>query len=246
MRIKIASIIAIVSLLFSCSSEIFPDCYREPGATISRIDDVEAFNQINIAEGINLVVKQGEVAEVKVETGENLIDDVTTEVQDGVLYVKNELQCSLGTTVPARVTVTAPDIVKIYSSSQYDVVSEGVLNFPYLNLQQGLFGKTASNIFDLNVNCQNLVVENNNTTIFRIKGTVNSLNVSFYAGDSRFEGADLTVQDVFVFQRSSNDIILKPANKIEGNIYSNGNIILLSRPPIMTVVQHYTGHIVYQ
>lgn len=246
MKAALVSCLAIVLVFVSCDSEILPDCYREPGASIVRIDVVSTFNQINIGEGVNLIVKQGATAEVKVETGENLMNEVTTEVVDGVLYVKNNLKCSLGTTVPARVTVTAPDITKIYSSSQYDVVSEGVLNFPYLNLQQGLFGKTASNIFDLNVNCQNLVVENNNTTIFRIKGASTALNVSFYSGDSRFEGANLTVQDVFVFQRSSNDMILKPVNKIEGNIYSNGNVILLNQPPIVNVVQHYTGHIVYQ
>lgn len=246
MKATLLSCLASVLFFVSCDSEILPDCYREPGASIVRIDAVAVFNQINIGEGVNLIVKQGTTPEVKVETGGNLIDDVTTEVVDGVLYVKNNLKCSLGTTVPARVTVTAPDITKIYSSSQYDVVSEGVLNFPYLNLQQGLFGKNASNIFDMQLNCQNLVVENNNTTIFRIKGATNSLSVSFYSGDSRFEGADLTVQDVFIFQRSSNDMILRPSNKIEGNIYSNGNVILLNEPPIVNVAQHYTGHIIYQ
>ena len=246
MRTKLLSCLAVLLLLVSCDSEIIPGCYREPGATISRIDAAATFNQINIGEGIHLVVKQEATAEVKVETGENIIDEVTTEVIDGVLYVKNNLKCSLGTTIPAKVTVTAPDLVKIYSSSQYDVVSDGILNFPYLNLQQGLFGKTASNIFDLELNCLNLVVENNNTTIFRIKGVANSLSVSFYAGDSRFEGANLTAQDVSIFQRSSNDMILKPLNKIEGNIYSNGNVILLNHPPVVNVTQHYTGHIIYQ
>lgn len=243
---KLVACLAVVLLFIGCSSEIIPGCYREPGASITRFDTVGSFNQINIGEGIHLVVKQGATAEVKVETGENLMEEITTESIEGVLYVKNKLKCSLGTTVPAKVTVTAPDITKIYSSSQYDVVSEGVLNFPTLNLQQGLFGKTASNIFDMNVNCQSLVVENNNTTIFRIKGVVNDLSVSFYSGDSRFEATNLSVQDVHVFQRSSNDMILKPLNKIEGNIYSNGNVVLLNHPPVVNVVQHYTGKVIYR
>lgn len=246
MRTKLFAGVAVLMLLVSCDSEIIPGCFREPGATISRIDEVAAFNQVNIGPGINLIVKQGVTAEVKIETGEHLISDISSEVTDGVLYLKNNLECSLGSTIPAKVTVTTPDLIKIYSSSQYDVVSDGVLNFPYLNLQQGLFGKTASNIFDLEVNCLSLVVENNNTTIFRIKGVANNLNVSFYAGDSRFEGANLATEDVFIFQRSSNDMILKPLHKIEGNIYSNGNVILLNQPPIVNVNQHYTGHIIYQ
>jgi putative autotransporter adhesin-like protein len=243
---KLLYCVAIVLLFISCTADVIPGCYREPGATISRIDDVAVFNQINIGEGINLIVKQGVTAEVKVETGENIMDEISTEVIDGVLYVKNNLKCSLGTTIPARVTVTASDITRIYSASQYDVVSDGVLNFPNLSLQQGLYGKTASNIFDMNVNCENLSVENNNTTIFRIKGNVNLLYVAFFSGDSRFEASNLNVQDVNIFQRSSNDMILKPTNKIEGDIYSNGNVILLSQPPIVNVTQHYTGHIIYR
>ncbi len=52
--------------------------------------------------------------------------------------------------------------------------------------------------------------------------------------------------DVYVFQRSSNDIIVKPLNKIEGDIYSNGNLVLTHLTRIVNVNQHYTGHIVYQ
>ncbi|MCG2609916.1 DUF2807 domain-containing protein [Flavobacterium sp. SM15] len=233
-------------MLISCTSDLVPDCYREPGTTISRIDELSFFNQINVGEGVNLVLKQGSVQEVKVETGENIIGEVTTEVTDGVLLLKNNMKCSLGTTTPARITVTAPDITKIYSESQYDVVSDGILNFPGLTLQQGLFGKTASGLFVLDVNSQNLVIENNNASVFRIKGMTTNLYVSFYSGEARFEGQELEVENAKIFQRSSNDIILKPNNKIEGDIYSNGNVILLNYPAVVNVIQHYTGHLIYQ
>lgn len=232
-------------VLVSCTSDVVPDCYREPGVTISRIDEHVSFTQITVGEGVNLIIKQGAVQEVKVETGENIIGDITTEVTDGVLSLKNSMKCSLGTTTPARITVTTPDITKIYSESQYDVVSDGVLNFPYLTLQQGLYGKTASGLFDLELVSQALYVENDNATVFKIKGSVTTLNVSFYSGEARFEGQELTVENATVFQRSSNDIVLKPTNKIEGNIYSNGNVILLSHPAMVNVIQHYTGRVIY-
>lgn len=233
-------------VLVSCSSELMPACYREAGNEITLPQDVPFFDQINIGEGVELVVKQGAEISVTLSAGENVMEEMEATVVNNILYVKNNLECSLGTVQPVRATVTVPDLKKIYSASQFNVSSEGVLNFPQLNLQQGVYGKTASNIFTLEVNCNQLVVENNNTTIFRIKGTTNNLNVSFYGGDPRFEGENLLATDVYIFQRSSNDMILKPLNKIEGNIYSNGNLVLLHHPAIVNVNQHYTGHIVYQ
>lgn len=237
----------VLGIMFaSCSSELMPACYREAGNEIAVAQDVPFFDQISIGEGVELVVRQGTEISVTLVAGENVMEEMEATVSDNILYVKNNLECSLGTVQPVKAMVTVPDLKKIYSASQFNVSSEGILNFPYLNLQQGLFGKTASNIFTLEVNCQQLVVENNNTTVFRIKGTAVNLGVSFYGGDPRFEGANLTTDDVFIFQRSSNDMILKPMNKIEGDIYGNGNVILTNQPGIVNVNQHYTGQIIYQ
>lgn len=238
--------IVLMLMLISCSSELMPACYREAGNEITVSQEVPFFDRIHIGEGVELVVKQGSEVAVTLSAGENVMDEMEATVSDSILYVKNHLECSLGTVQPVRATVTVPDLKKIYSASQFNVSSAGVLNFPALSLQQGLFGKTASNIFTLQVNCNQLIVENNNTTIFRINGNVSQLNVAFYGGDARFEGANLTAQYVHVFQRSSNDMILKPIHKIEGDIYSNGNLILKNHPTTVNVIQHYTGRIIYQ
>lgn len=235
-----------VILLVSCSSEIMPACYRDAGKTVTKEEVMPFFDQISIGEGVELIIKQGTESHVELSSGENVIHEMEASVSDNVLYIKNNLECSLGTVIPVKAKVTVPDLKKIYSSSQYNVSSDGVLNFPYLNLQQGLFGKTASNVFTLEVNSEHLVVENNTTNIFRIKGTTNSLSVSFYGGSGRFEGAELNANEISIFQRSSNDMILKPINKIEGNIYSVGNVILVTSPATINVTQHYTGHIIHQ
>ncbi|WP_442787389.1 head GIN domain-containing protein [Flavobacterium suncheonense] len=232
-------------LLCSCSSELMPACYREAGNSITVVQEVPFFEQINISEGVELVVQQGTEISVTLSAGENVMDEMETRVSDNILYVKNNLECSLGTVQPVKATVTVPDLKKIYSASQFNVSSNGVLNFPELTLQQGLYGKTASNIFTMEVNCQQLVVENNNTTIFRIRGNAENVVVNFYGGDPRFEGGNLEANNIQVFQRSSNDMILKPLLKVEGDIYSNGNLVLLNHPETVNVTQHYTGHIVY-
>jgi hypothetical protein len=69
--------------------------------------------------------------------------------------------------------------------------------------------------------------------------------VNFYNGDERFEGSNLIAQNVYVFQRSSNDIIVNPQQKISGIINSTGNVVLKNNPPIIDVQVLYQGQLIY-
>jgi hypothetical protein len=73
---------------------------------------------------------------------------------------------------------------------------------------------------------------------------VTDLFVGFYSGDSRFEGANLIVQNIQIYQRSSNDMILNPQLSLTGEIRSTGDVILVNEPPEMSVQVFYTGQII--
>lgn len=232
--------------IFSCDSENANECIKTSGTSIRKEITAGNFNRINISEGIELVIKQGPVTKVVIETGENLLNGITAEVQDEELFLRNSIGCNwvrdYNTT---KIYVTTPTLENIYSSSQFGVKSDGILSFPVLTLQSGMFSDTASGTFELEVNCNSLTIEDNRSSYFKISGNTSGLSVNFYDGNSRFEGANLTANEVSIFHRSSNDIIVKPMNKISGTIYSTGNVILMNTPPIVEVIQLYQGHMVY-
>lgn len=233
-------------LLFSCDSENANDCFQTSGELVSKEFYVENFNKINISEGIELIIKEGTDTKVVIESGQNLLSGITAEVSDGKLFLRNSNGCNLvrdyNTT---KVYVTTPTLENVYSSSQFAVKSDGILNFPLLNLQSGMFSNTASGTFELEVNCENLTIEDNKSTFFKISGKATNLSVNFYDGNARFDGSNLIANEVLFFQRSSNDIIVHPINKISGTIYSTGNIVLKNTPPTIEVTQLYQGHLVY-
>ncbi|WP_177732112.1 head GIN domain-containing protein [Flavobacterium inviolabile] len=232
--------------LSSCDSGNAPDCLMSVGTIVSNEIAVADFDKINIAEGIELIVKQGAETKVVLETGTNLVPGISISVADGELFLRNSNGCNwLREYNTTRVYVTVPDLKNIYSASQFNVKSDGVLHFPDFKLQSGMFADTASGIFELEVNCTNLVVEDNRASLYRISGYTENLNIAFYSGEERFEGQNLSVQNVYVFQRSTNDIIVKPLHEIKGNIYSTGNVVLKSTPSTVEVTQHYTGHLIY-
>lgn len=231
---------------FSCDSESANDCFQTSGTKVRKEIQVDSFSKINISQGIELIVKEGSQTKITIESGENLMNGITAEVTNGQLFLRNSNGCNFVRDYnDTKVFVTTPTLQNIYSSSQFAVKSEGVLTFPVLTLQSGLFTNTASGTFELNVDCSNLTIEDNESSYFKISGKATNLSVNFYDGNARFDGSNLIANEVFCFQRSSNDIIINPINKVSGTIYSTGNIVLKNVPPIIEVTQLYQGHLVY-
>ncbi len=242
---KICLLILFLSLL-SCNSENAPDCFMASGSVITNEIEVSDFDKIDVGEGIGVVIKQGNERKVVVETGSNLMSGVSVSVAEHKLYLRNSNGCSWFRDKNVTVVyITVPELTQIYSASQFDVKSDGILDFEELTLQSGMYSDTASGIFDLQLKCTNLKVEDNRATLYRISGNVTNLNIAFYSGEERFEGQNLIAQHVYVFQRSTNDIIVNPQQDIKGNIYSTGNVVLKNNPSLVEIAQHYTGHVVY-
>lgn len=228
----------------SCGEDA-PECFREAGTLVSYEIPVEDFTSIHISQGIELVIKQGPERSVIIETGKNIKEYISAHVINGELMLTNSNNCNWVRDYNlTTVYVTTPHLEKIYSASQFAVKSDGVLSFPSLLLQSGIFSETASGTFELEVAMQNLTVEDNQSAYYIINGSVDNLSVNFYAGNSRFEGTGLIAQKVQVFHRSSNNMIVNPQQEITGTLYSTGNLILKNEPQVIDIEELYTGNVI--
>jgi hypothetical protein len=161
----------LVALLFSCNSENSWDCLQAAGDPISKEYVVSEFTKIRIENEVILYLKQGEIQQIILETGENMLSDISVTVEDETLVVKDNNKCNLvrdyGIT---KVFVTVPNLTRIRNSSSNDVIGEGVLNFPKLTLVSNTtagpetFRKSGD--FYLNLICEEFVVSANGQSIF--------------------------------------------------------------------------------
>lgn len=240
--------IVLVFCFFACNGDKVPNCFQNAGDIIQREIQVETFDKITVFERIELIVSEGSIQNVVVESGEYLMNDIKVSVENGRLLLKNENSCNLTRNYGiTKVYVTAPNLTEIRNSSGLTMRSNGTLNYPNLNLISEDFGTDtfhSDGDFRLNVNCDTLYIATNNLSNIFISGTVGDLSVKFYSGDGRFEGSDLLAQNIEIFQRSSNDMILNPQQSIKGEIRSTGNVILVNEPPLIDVQAFYTGHLI--
>lgn len=241
----------IATVLLSCNGKNVPDCFQNAGAIVQKEFTVELFTEITVFERVQLILKEAPEQKIIVETGEYLMNEIVVEVENGQLILKDENVCNLtrdyGIT---KIYVSAPNINSIRSSTGLPILSEGILNYPDLALVSEDFG--AEGIyhtigdFRLEVNCTNLTVTTNNLSHLFLSGTVENLTIGFYSGNSRFEGRNLIAQNILIFQRSSNDMILNPQLTLNGEIRSTGNVILVNEPPVVDVQAYYTGRLIIE
>lgn len=242
--------ILVLFLIIACDSADAGDCFQKTGDIIEQEVTVATFNKILVNRDVELILKEGATQSVIIETGKNLMNDVVAEVIDDRLVLTDNNTCNYvrdyGVT---KVYVTAPNITEIRSSTQYDISSDGILFYPSLTILSEDFGAPESfNVGDFRLDIDNTTfnVVFNNLSVCYVSGETNTLNVTFAAGTSRFEGRDLIAQKITLFNRGSNDMIVNPQQEITGTISGIGDVILVNTPPIVNVEEVYRGRLIFE
>lgn len=242
--------IVFVVLCMSCDNENAGDCFQTTGSIVQKEVSLEVFNKILVNRDIELIIKEGADQKVIIETGANLLNDVEVAVVDGKLRLTDNNNCNYvrdyGIT---KVYVTSPNITEIRSSTQYAIRSDGILTYPSLTILSEDFNEPDSfTVGNFNLEIDNItfrVVFNNLSNAF-ISGKTSNLNVVFASGTSRFEGRNLEAQNVYVWNRSSNDMIINPIQELKGKISGTGHVISVNRPPIVEVEELYKGRLIFE
>lgn len=242
---KLILIFVIATFFYNCEKP--GDCIKSTGEMVTREIEVTPFETVFVYTGIGLVIKQGPEYKLEVKSGENLIDDIEVKVENNTLTVKDKTTCNwvrdYGQTI---VYVTAPNLTDIHSKTEQEIRSDGVLIYPIIRLYaMDLTDGAGTGDFIFNIDNGQFVIANNNVSRFYISGNTQEALLNFYDGNGRLEAQNLSIDVAKVFHRGSNDMIIKPIQSVEGDLYSTGNLILLNTPPSVNLTEHYQGRVIY-
>jgi hypothetical protein len=243
-------IYSLLVLVFACNSEDANDCFQTSGDIIQETVDISNFERILVNRDVELIIKDAPDYKVTIETGENLINDVKAEFIGNQLVLTDSNSCNYvrdhGIT---KVYVEAPNLTEIRTSSQYDISSDGVLKYESLILYSEDFnGGSEFTVgdFRLTVNAVNLDIYSNNLSFYYIDGEVEELFIGFYSGAGRFEAESLIAENISVYHRGSNDMIVNPQLSLTGELRGTGNLISVNQPEVVEVERIYTGQLIFQ
>lgn len=242
--------ICVCVFLFACDSENANDCFQKSGTIITREIDVELFTKIKVNRDVALILKEGPIQQVIIETGKNLINDVeVTVVNDRLILTENNTCNFVRDYNVTKVFVTSPNITEIISSTQFKISTDDVLNYSELDVLSEDFNDSsiiAVGEVELNLNTQNLKVVANNLTTFKFKGQAENLNITFAAGDGKFQGEQLLANNITIYHRGTNEVVVNPQLELKGTLLSTGNLIAKNHPPIVDIEELYTGRLIFE
>lgn len=241
--IKKYIVLVLVLLLSGCG--ISEDCIKNAGNPVAQEYAVADFDKIRVHAGISLVVKEGPNFKVGIQSGSNVIGNIVVSKEGDFLVVKDNSTCNWTRDhKAATVYVTAPNISEIHSKTEQDIYSDGILTFPTLRLFAMNEDEAGTGDFYCMIDNSQTVIESNHVSNFYISGNTDELSCNFYFGTGKFNGENFICQNIKIFQRGSNDMILKPIQSISGKILNSGNVILKNNPPIINVEQVFSGHLI--
>jgi len=255
MRKIVLHIVTFCFLILVTSCGISEDCFKGNGNQITQTFPLENFSKIKVYDGVGLVVKEGPNYEVKIKTSDNIIDDLEVRLDGDMLIVKDNSSCNIARDYgQTTVYVTIPDgtilplipELELHCKTEQKIQSDGVLHSPIVRLFSiDVSDGAGTGDFYITVDNGQLVVESNNISNFYINGHCEEMLLNFYFGDGRFYGENLQAENIKVYHRGSNDMMVFPIQKIEGTIFATGNIILENVPPVVDVEEVFRGRVIY-
>lgn len=240
-----------ILLLYGCDSEKGWDCIQTAGGIVKQEVSVASFDKVTAWSRVKLFVEEGPTQKVIVESGSNLMPDISVTVSDGRLEIYNNNSCNLVRDYAlTKVYVTSPNITEIRSSTGMGIESIGTLSFPTLNLlsEDQVFSGNhhTDGVFKMDMDVENLNIVANGLSKFYLKGRAQNANFGLYSGDCRIYSEELLVQNLTVYHRSSGPMVVNPQASIKGKIVSLGNIISKHRPAIVEVEEMYRGRLIFE
>lgn len=245
-KIMKKSIVLLLLIIAGCAGE--DACFSKKGAAVSQQHQLQGFHTVDIPMNVSAEIIPNDTYKMQIESFENRIDAISFSVKDSILTIKNEISCQmLKSYETAVLKIYTPNLKRIHSRTQFNVVSNDTLRYPNLYLLTSIPNEeSASTNFDLKLNNNSVTVEDNQVGSFVLKGKTNVLDVKLYGANGSVDAKLLNAKTVLSYHRSNQNIHVFAKNKIEGVIASVGNIYVYNKPDTVKIERLYTGNVIYK
>ena len=224
---RLIVILAII-VLFGCDSDDAPDCLKSAGGETTQVYNLPAFDKVTINNEFMVYLTYGAEKNISVTAGENLLSDISLEVINGELIVKNNAGCKWVRSYDFPILeITTDDLHFIEIIGGTKLESANTLLYPSLFMKS----KDSNGMVDLDIDMVNFGIDGNEITNYNIEGVATNLNLTFSSGDSRFEGRQLLVENANVVHNGTNDIVINVRASLTGRLGSTGDLIYVGQAP---------------
>ncbi|MGQ0827483.1 MAG: head GIN domain-containing protein [Bacteroidota bacterium] len=232
---------ALLSLMcFStCKKENMCDCFKSTGSIVTKTREISGFTKIFVEDNMNVFITEDPSFEVKIETGDNLLSLIKTEVVDGTLFIRNDNKCNWVRSYdkPFNVYIKMPVIEYITSNGTGNIKSLNTLTTDKFDIQT----KNSGNI-ELTINNTSIHSHIHGSADVTLHGITNEHSCSIvgtgylYCSNLQTKYTWIQTGTIGMCYISATDLLIYRIDQI-GNIYCN------TRPANIEKTQNGTGQL---
>lgn len=227
--------------LWSCNEST---CIKSLGDPVKETRVLDPFDAIDISDKINLILHQDSTYKVRVETGENLVDFIQTEVQDNRLYIYDDNTCDFLRTYDhvINVHVYLPELKEIECSNTGNIIALDTIKTRRFKFDQW----AASGENEIWLVCDSVYLKQHTGT-----GDLKVIGSSRYtyiynAGYGYMHADQFESINGSVRIENSGDVELYVTNRVNAEMNGPGNLTLYGTPKTVNQSGEGSGTIDYQ
>ncbi|MDD4553710.1 MAG: DUF2807 domain-containing protein [Bacteroidales bacterium] len=177
---------------------------------------ISSFNGIEVSGAFKVFLKQGSTEELVVETDENILPLVKTEVYGSTLKIETKKPISHVSTL--KVYITFKDLNKLDLSGAVDIISEGMLNIPELN-----FDASGASDTKLDLTIRKLHIDCSGASKIRLNGTAGDVEMDL-SGASDILAYDMVAETYDIEISGAGEAQINVTKKIAAEISGAGTV----------------------
>jgi len=199
--------------------------------------NVKDFTGVKTATAIDILLSQGDSFSVEVEADDNIIENIVTEVKDGVLSVYID-GINLTWASKRIVHVTMKEIDYIRASSAGDVIGQTPIKADVLKIRTSSAGDVKLEVF-----ANKLDLETSSSGDITLSGEADYLEASTSsAGD--IKAYELTVKEADISASSAGDVKITVTERLIARASSAGDIYYMGNPEKVDARSSSAGDVV--
>ena len=226
-------------IIVSCGKENRWDCFKRTGDIVSEERQLDNFSTLETADNIEVIIIQDTLNKIIIEAGENLLGLVTSDVENGVLYLKNNNKCNWARSYKPKVIayLHCIQLDSIVHNGYGQMTNNGLFIANHLNISINNNGNV-----DMNIDAVYCEVDLHQSGDLILAGNCNTLGL-WTSGNNWIRCSTLNVTTAFIETKSTGNALLNCSYKLSAIVNGSGDVIYSGSPQIIETQIIGTGSV---
>ena len=212
--------------LSGCQKENAFDCLKSTGSIVTETRPLSPFRTIKVFDNLKVTIVADTVHFAEVKAGDNLQENILTEVKSGELWISNINKCNWVRSYhkPLEVRVHVKSLLNVFHDGDATVSTANTLPADTIFLHL-----TGAGDLDLELNTQTIWLDMYELGSNKLRGSSHNLD-GLVMGLGKLEAAGLKCRTVSLDMGSEGYAKVNAEQKLSANITGNGNVYYLNQP----------------